>query len=146
MHSRAIIFEARPCSICGDQIGTGTVRFSLVIFIATTVPDSCHATLITKESGRKQRNFRCSNSLPKLRDTRNTSAFILQDFKQLTSRLTRDYCSNDWGRSLFGSLTAVKYVMGGPGSSVGIATDYGLDGPVSNPGGEEIFRPSRPDL
>jgi len=32
------------------------------------------------------------------------------------------------------------------GSSVGIATDYGLDGPGSNPGGDEIFRPSRPDL
>ena len=31
-----------------------------------------------------------------------------------------------------------------PGSSVGIATDYGLDGPGSNPGGDEIFRPSRP--
>jgi len=25
------------------------------------------------------------------------------------------------------------------GSSVGIATDYGLDGPGSNPGGDEIF-------
>ena len=35
---------------------------------------------------------------------------------------------------------------GGPGSAVGIATDYGLDGPVSNPGGDEIFRPSRPPL
>jgi len=34
----------------------------------------------------------------------------------------------------------------GPGSSVGIATDYGLDGPGSNPGGEEVFRPSRPAL
>jgi len=32
----------------------------------------------------------------------------------------------------------------GPGSSVGIATDYGLDGPESNPGGDEISRPSRP--
>ena len=32
------------------------------------------------------------------------------------------------------------------GSSVGIATDYGLDGPVSNPGGDEIFRPSRPAI
>ena len=31
----------------------------------------------------------------------------------------------------------------GPGSSVGIATDYGLDGPGSNPGGGEIFHPSR---
>jgi len=34
----------------------------------------------------------------------------------------------------------------GPGSSVGIATDYELDGPVSNPGGDEIFRPSRSAL
>ena len=33
-----------------------------------------------------------------------------------------------------------------PGSSVGIATDYGLDGPGSNPGGDEIFRLSRPAL
>ena len=33
-----------------------------------------------------------------------------------------------------------------PGSSVGIATDYGLDGLGSNPGGDEIFGPSRPDL
>jgi len=34
----------------------------------------------------------------------------------------------------------------GPGSSVCIATDYGLDGPGSYPGGDEIFRPSRPAL
>jgi len=34
----------------------------------------------------------------------------------------------------------------GPGSSVGIATDYGLDGPGSNPGGDKIFHPSRPAL
>ena len=34
----------------------------------------------------------------------------------------------------------------GPGSSVGIATDYGLDGPGSNLGWDEIFRPSRPAL
>ena len=38
------------------------------------------------------------------------------------------------------------YTVCGPGSSVGIATDYGLDGPGSNPGGNEIFRPSRPAL
>ena len=31
-------------------------------------------------------------------------------------------------------------------SSVSIATDYGLDGPGSNPGGDEIFRSSRPAL
>jgi len=34
----------------------------------------------------------------------------------------------------------------GPGSSVGIATDYGLDGPGLNPSGDEIYRPSRPAL
>jgi len=44
-----------------------------------------------------------------------------------------------------------RYTIGisfirGPGSSVGIATDYGLDGPGSNPGGDEIFRLSRPAL
>ena len=32
------------------------------------------------------------------------------------------------------------------GISVGIATDYGPDGPGSNPGGDEIFPPSRPAL
>ena len=34
----------------------------------------------------------------------------------------------------------------GPGSSVGTVTDYGLDGLGSNPGGDEIIRPSRPAL
>jgi len=40
----------------------------------------------------------------------------------------------------------VPYQVCGPGSSVGIATDYGLDGPGSNPGGDEIFHLSRPAL
>jgi len=34
----------------------------------------------------------------------------------------------------------------GPGSSVCIASNYGLDGSGSNPDGDEIFRPSRPVL
>jgi len=34
--------------------------------------------------------------------------------------------------------------VGRPDSSVGIATDYGLGGLGSNPGGDEIFRPSSP--
>ena len=45
----------------------------------------------------------------------------------------------------FQNRTVYK-IMYGPGSSVSIATDYGLDGPGSNPGGDEIFRPSRPAL
>jgi len=35
---------------------------------------------------------------------------------------------------------------GEPGSSVGIATYYGLDSPGPNSGGDEIFRPSTPAL
>jgi len=34
----------------------------------------------------------------------------------------------------------------GPGSSVGIATDYGLEGPGSNPGEDQIFHPFIPAL
>ena len=37
-------------------------------------------------------------------------------------------------------------IMCGSDSSVGIATDYGLDGLGSNPGGDEIFCPPRPAL
>jgi len=42
------------------------------------------------------------------------------------------------------SFYFVKYC--GPGSSVGIATDYWMDGPGSNPSEDEIFRPSTPAL
>jgi len=34
----------------------------------------------------------------------------------------------------------------GTGSSVGLSTDYGLDGRGPNSCGDEIFRPSRPAL
>jgi len=43
-------------------------------------------------------------------------------------------------------FTTVTSFGCGPGSSVDIATDYGLEGRGSNPGGDEIFRPSRPVL
>ena len=48
-------------------------------------------------------------------------------------------------RTCFSANPTSIYIYG-PGSSVGIATDYGLDGPGSNPGGDEIFLPSRPAL
>ena len=46
------------------------------------------------------------------------------------------------------SLLFLNIICGicGPGSSVGIATDYGLEVSGSNPGGAKIFRPSRPPL
>ena len=48
--------------------------------------------------------------------------------------------------SRFLHLHQPHYNKIGPGSSVGIAIDYGLDGPGSNPGEDEIFRPSRTAL
>jgi len=45
-----------------------------------------------------------------------------------------------------GRKYTILYHPEGAGNSVGIATDYGLDGPGSNPGGDEIFRPSKPTL
>ena len=43
-------------------------------------------------------------------------------------------------------FTICPYSVCGLGSSVGMETNYGLDGPGSNPDGDEIFRPSRPAL
>ena len=43
-------------------------------------------------------------------------------------------------------IITLLVLLCGPGSSVGIATDYRLDDPGSNPGGGEIFRLSRPAL
>ena len=48
--------------------------------------------------------------------------------------------------ALYCLLKSLTTCIRGPGSSVGIATDYGMDGPGSNPSGDEIFRPSRPAL
>ena len=42
--------------------------------------------------------------------------------------------------SFKGNTCKFDVCLSGPGSSVGIATGYGLDGPGSNPVGGEIFR------
>jgi len=39
-------------------------------------------------------------------------------------------------------FTGLFWGKRGPGSSVGIVTDYGLEGPGSIAGGDEIFRPA----
>ena len=52
----------------------------------------------------------------------------------------QDLCSITYPRSNVRHSTCLV------GSSVGTATEYLLDGPGSNPSGDEIFRPSRPAL
>jgi len=48
--------------------------------------------------------------------------------------------------ALIASIIHIVHVLvSGPGSSVGM-TDYGMDGPGTIPGGDEIFHPSRPAL
>jgi len=59
------------------------------------------------------------------------------------------YCGNTylvcrWTCEFYKVLCYI-YIYG-PGCSVGTTTDYVLHGPGSNPGGDEIFRPSRPAL
>ena len=43
-------------------------------------------------------------------------------------------------------MFAMYQLICGSGSSVSVMADYVLDGPGSNPGGDEIFRQSRPAL
>ena len=43
-------------------------------------------------------------------------------------------------------VLVIHCIFCGTGRSIGIETDYGLDGPGSNLGGDEIFRPARPAL
>jgi len=67
-------------------------------------------------------------------------------FYRLSWKMHRYIVSDIWNVLSIRVFHNSTSSLGGPGSSVGIATDYGLDGPVSNPGGDEIFRPSRPAL
>jgi len=59
-------------------------------------------------------------------------------------RCTESFATVPSAGSNFAVPTAQKPLVPlycGPGGSVGIATDYGLDGLGSNPGGDEIFPP-----
>jgi len=54
--------------------------------------------------------------------------------------------SEDFMRYCISNLIYCTFSVSGQGSSVGIGTDYGLDGLGLNPGGDEIFHPSRQPL
>jgi len=51
--------------------------------------------------------------------------------------------SEDFTRYFIINLIYCTFSVSGQGSSVGIGTDYGLDGLGLNPSGDEIFCPSR---
>jgi len=74
-------------------------------------------------------------------------SLIIYVYKLVRSRSIADIAvSNRAEGNGVGLFVFVLCCVGGPVSSVGIATDFGLDGPGSNPGGDEIFHPSRPAL
>ena len=56
------------------------------------------------------------------------------------------YLHSRHNRSIHFDFQFVICVYSGSGSSDGMVTDYGLDGPGSNPGGDEICLPSIPAL
>jgi len=70
-------------------------------------------------------------------------------FNQIYSTATFSHTrQGDWKRIVYFQniyYSVTRYHVGRV-ASVGIATNYGLDGSGSNPGGDEIFCPSRPAL
>jgi hypothetical protein len=65
----------------------------------------------------------------------------LKDYTKITIIYIQAYVFGIFSENLIQVIN-----MCGSGSSVDIATDYGLYGPGSNAGGDEIFRPSIPAL
>jgi len=61
-------------------------------------------------------------------------------------KLTTRLCHLHGPDLVQGKKEEIYYTVCGPGSSVDIVPDYGMDGPGSNPGEDEIFLPSRPAL
>ena len=71
------------------------------------------------------------------------------DFSENSNEFGKEVSKCRWSAVIFGFLLKSKptrYANCRPGSSVGIANDYGLDGPGTNPGGDEIFWSFRPTL
>ena len=95
-----------------------------------------------------------ASGLPTLHMRKETNTFLETQCAQFVPNTTQWTCpknvviiNNLIDKTLCTDVYGIwNCKIGGPGSSVIIATDYGLDGPGSNPGGDEIFRPSRPAL
>jgi hypothetical protein len=75
--------------------------------------------------------------------------FIYYSYFTLIFYFTSLWCvcvSFFWGWGADSNINILHHSTRRPGSSVGIVTAYGLDGPGLNPGRDEIFCPSRPVL
>ena len=96
--------------------------------------------------------FGCKLSLVRLRDsdfgiTPVDDITIGITFSAFCFHITHISFASSWNLLLLLLFDIYsRLLVDGPGSSFGITTDYGLDGLVSNPGGDEIFRPYRPAL
>jgi hypothetical protein len=67
----------------------------------------------------------------------------------ISPAIDRPLCRRDYNKHYMikQQLRRLQIVIGGPGSSVGIATDYGLDGPgIESRWGRDFTHTSRPDL
>ena len=82
-----------------------------------------------------------------LQTTQIISRYLEIIFRLIASRTSKsEFTTLPRGQHFGGEQNCVVFGKCGPGGSVCIATDYGLEGPGSNPGGDEIFRPSKPTL
>jgi len=81
-----------------------------------------------------------------LTDTWSFPETSVINYKSRLHNIPEELRTENYG-SVYFNIYVLIYIYGcGPVSSVGIATDYRLDGPGSNPGGDGIFHPSRPAL
>jgi len=99
-------------------------------------------SVITASTGAISKSFiNYLNNVPLKHDTKELHEPTILG----TAHIFRNEMMSKYKRILMGNdITRTLYC--GPGSSVGIATNYGLNGQGSNSGGDETFRPSRPAL
>ena len=74
------------------------------------------------------------------------TAYAVMAYKRKINSCSGFFCTSVFRFTVLRNIGKLYIIYGGPGSSVAMATDYRLDGPGSNPGGDEIFHPSRPAL
>jgi len=128
-HKSKIKFPLLICEI------TGRNNLLVILSLNQRHHRFCHCLLWLSPKIYTRVSKNCQESLTKQQNVK---------FHSQESDTVFSLCSNYV--LLCDTLNTILIIHSGAGSSVGIATDYGLYGPGSNPGGGEIFRPSRPAL